>query len=242
LSPGSGSVVPASQPVLTPDVRIPAGKAGRGTARMEGEQINRKLQKTKPDYMYRFLVTFLVLSIFISCSKDEEVSPAPVVIPDIINGVITEFNLTPLNITTPDKGEFFISANNTKYKVVFTATAQPQSNAILIFQSDTILTDQSREFTNLGKDAIAYYPVAANQVSISFIDGRKIDGSFDLNTSFGGVFGEAIISQWRDPGDRAKPTQKAKDDIIHLVERYADKDGPGPETAPQYLFVKVSKS
>jgi len=191
--------------------------------------------------MYRFLGLFLMLSIFISCSKDETGTPPPVVIPDVIDGEITEFNLTPLDINTPDKGSFFISANNTDYKVDFNAVAQSASNAFLIFESDTILNNDSREFANLGKDAIAYYPVAENKISILFNDGRKVTGLFNLNTSFGGVFGEALISQWREPGNPSKPTQKAKDDIINLVQRYSDKDGPGPEKAPQYLFVKVSK-
>ena len=192
--------------------------------------------------MYRLLVLFWVFSTFISCSKNEDGSSIPVVIPDNIDGVITEFTVAPLDINTPDKGTFFISANNTRYKVDFDATAEPSSNAILIFESDTILTDQSREFANLGPDAVAYNPVAENLISIFFHDGRKITGSFNSNTSFGGVFGAALISQWRDPGDPAKPTQKAKDDIINLVQRYSDKDGPGPETTRQYLFVKVSKS
>ena len=192
--------------------------------------------------MYRFLVTSLVLSIFISCSKNENGSTPPVVIPDLLIGSITEFNLTPLNIPTPDKGTFYISVLNTRYKVDFSVTTQAQSNAFLLFATDSILIDQSREFTNLGKDAIAYNPVRANQVIVFFNDGRKITGDFDLNTSFGGVFGEALIAQWRDPADPSKPTQKAKDDIIHLVERYNDKDGAGPEVAPQYLFVKVVKS
>ena len=192
--------------------------------------------------MYRFLVLLLMPGGFISCSKNEVAPPPPVVIPDIIDGVITEFNLTPFNMTTPDKGVFFITAINTRYKVDFNATTNFGSNAILIFELDTILTEQSREFANLGIDAIAYYPVRANQITVLFDDGRKINGLFDGNTSFGGVFGKDVISQWRDPGDPAKPTQKAKDDIIHLVQRYSDIDGPGPETAPQYLFVKVSKN
>lgn len=192
--------------------------------------------------MYRFLVLFLVISTFISCSKNEEGPSTPVVIPDVIDGVISEFILIPLDITIPDKGTFFISANNTNYKVDFNAADESSSNAIVIFESDTILTDQSREFANLGKDAIAYNPVRDNQILILFNDGRRVNGSFNLNTSFGGVFGEALISQWRDPNDPAKPNQKAKDDIINLIQRYSDKDGPGPETARQYLFVKVSKS
>ena len=192
--------------------------------------------------MQRFLVVFLVISVFISCSKDEDPPSTPVVIPDIIVGEITEFTLAPIDINTPDKGELFIFSTNTKYKVDFTATAQAQSNAVLILATDTILTDQSREFTNLGQDAIAYNPVRENLVSIFFNDGRKITGTFNSSTSFGGIFGHALISQWRDPTDPAKPTQKAKDDIIHLVQRFADKDGPGPEIGPQYLFVTISKT
>ena len=192
--------------------------------------------------MRRFLAVFLVASIFISCSKDEDPPPAPVVIPDIIVGEITEFTLDPIDITSPDKGELFIYAAGIKYKVDFNAADQPQSNAVLIFANDTILTDQSREFTNLGQDAIAYTPIRENLVSIFFNDGRKITGTFNGNTVFGGIFGHDLIAQWRDPADPAKPTQKAKDDIIHLIQRYRDKDGPGPEIAPQYLFVKVSKN
>jgi hypothetical protein len=191
--------------------------------------------------MYRFLVLFFILSIFISCSKNEGGTSTPDVIPTVINGSVTEFNVTPLDINTPGEGTFFIFANNTSYKVDFNAAAEAQSNARLIFASDTILTDESREFANLGKDAIAYYPVADNQIEIFFDDGRKINGLFDFNTSFGGVFGEQLISQWRNPNDPSKPTQKAKDDIINLLHRYADKDGPGPETAPEYLFVTVTK-
>jgi len=191
--------------------------------------------------MYRILGLFFLLSIFISCSKDETGPPPPVVIPDIIDGEITEVNLTPLDINTPDKGSLFIAANNTVYKVDFNATAQSSSNAFLIFESDTILNANSREFANLGKDVIVYTPVAENLISIFFQDGRKITGTFSLNTTFGGVFGEALISQWRDPSDPTKPTQKAKDDIINLVHRYSDQDGPGPETTRQYLFVTVAK-
>jgi hypothetical protein len=159
----------------------------------------------------------------------------------VINGVITEFNVTPIDINTPDKGTFLISANNTVYKVTFNAMAESESNAVLTFDSDTILTDESREFANLGKDAIAYNPVADNEILVLFNDGRKIDGVFNSYTSFGGVFGAATISQWRDPGDPSKPTQKAKDDIMNLVRRYSDQDGPGPQTHPQYLSVNVSK-
>ena len=192
--------------------------------------------------MYRFLLLCLALGSFISCSKDEGNSPPPFVIPDIIIGNVAELSLAPVNITTPDKGVFFIFANNVRYQVDFNATTNAASNAVLIFASDTILTDQSTEFTNLGADAIAYNPVKENQIILVFNDGRKVTGAFDFNTSFGGVFGAATISQWRDPLDPSKPTQKAKDDIINLVHRYSDKDGPGPEVSPQYLFAKVSKT
>ena len=190
--------------------------------------------------MYRYLVLFILFSVFVSCSKNE-VTQVPFVVPDFINGEVSEFNLTPLDLNTPDKGTFTIFANNTKYRVDFNATTQAASNAILIFSSDTILTDQSREYANLGKDVVAYNPVADNQILVLFNDGKRIDGIFTANTSFGGVFGEAVISQWRTPGDPAKPTQKAKDDISNLVKRYNDKDGPGPDNARQPIFVKISQ-
>jgi hypothetical protein len=179
---------------------------------------------------------------FISCSKDPVSSSTPDPIPNIIEGTVKEFTVTPIDINTPDKGTFFISYLNVIYKVDFAAIDQAGSNAILRFASDTILNDQSREFSNLGKDAIAYNPLKENNISILFHDGRRVTGLFDINTSFGGVFGEALINQWRTSGDPAKPTQKAKDDIIHFVRRYADKDGPGPQTSPLYLSAKVSKN
>ncbi|MEJ7589555.1 MAG: hypothetical protein WKI04_18545 [Ferruginibacter sp.] len=192
--------------------------------------------------MYRFLVSFLLAATFLSCSKDEPGQTPPVVIPVVIDGAITEFNLNPTDINTPDKGTFLISANNTLYKVEFSSVAEPASNATIVFGTDTILTDLSREFANFGKDVIAYTPVAANQILVQFKDGRKVTGSFNPYTSFGGTFGEAVITQWRSAGDPAKPNQKAKDNIINLVRLYRDQDGPGPGTSPQYLFVKVSKS
>lgn len=192
--------------------------------------------------MRLLLVLLLVLNVLISCSKNEAGPTPPVVIPDIIYGVINEINVTPSDITTPDKGSLFISANNTIYKVEFNATDSSQSNATLFFASDTILTNDSREFANLGKDAVAYNPVADNEITISFKDGRKISGLFDLVTSFGGVFGEQLISQWREPNDPAKPNQKAKDDIRNFVRRYADKDGSGSGITPVYLSVTVTKS
>ncbi|HZI54600.1 MAG TPA: hypothetical protein VFD56_12880 [Chitinophagaceae bacterium] len=192
--------------------------------------------------MYRFFIVFLLISaFFISCSKDDKGQPTPDPIPDVINGVITEIDLTPVDITTPGTGRFFISANNTRYQVEFSAVALAASNATLTFDTDTILTDQSREYANLGIDVISYNPVKENQIIMSFNDGRRVTGVFDFNTSFGGVFGETLISQWRDPSDPSKPNQKAKDDIINLVRRYGDKDGPGPEIAPQFLFATVSR-
>ena len=186
-----------------------------------------------------FLFVFIA---FISCSKNDSPALPPEVIPASLNGVITEFDFTPLNVDTPDKASFLISANNTSYKVNFNAASQASSNAIIKFATDTILIDESREFANLGQDVISYNPIAPNIVTIFFNDGNKIIGSIDLNTSFGGMFGQALISQWRTPGFPTKPTQKAKDDIIHFIHRYADKDGPGPEVGPQYLFVTVSKN
>ncbi|MEP6596976.1 MAG: hypothetical protein ABJA71_13570 [Ginsengibacter sp.] len=191
--------------------------------------------------MYRFLIPLLVFNALISCSKKEAGSNPPVVIPDRIEGVITELDVTPINITTPDKGSFLISANNTSYKVDFNAVEQSQSNAELIFAYDTLLVNDSREFANLGKDAIGYSPLRANQITILIDSGRKVSGIFNPFTIFRGVFGQALISQWRDSNDPAKPNQKAKDDLTSFIERYSDKDGPGPNVTPTYLFVKVSK-
>ena len=191
--------------------------------------------------MQRVLAMLLVI-VFASCSKNDTGSTGTVAVPDIIEGVVTDFNVTPLDSITPDKGIFLISANNTVYKVEFNAIAQSQSNATLEFATDTILTDESREFANLGKDNISYHPVRDNEILLLFNDGRKVTGSFNFNTNFGGVFGESLISRWRDSTDPSKPNQKAKDDIIHFVQRYSDKDGSGPETSPQYLFAKVTKN
>src|SRR5437868_9228081 len=107
------------------------------------------------------LVILFLLTALISCSKQKEETIPPALIPDIINGLINEIAVTPLNITTPDKGSFLISANNTIYQVEFNATDQAQSNAGLSFSSDSILTNESREFANFGKDVVAYNPVAA---------------------------------------------------------------------------------
>ena len=191
--------------------------------------------------MCRFIVLLLLINALISCSKKKEELNPPVVIPDVINGAINEIKVTPLDITTPDKGSLLISMNNTNYKVDFNATDEAQSNATLLFESDTILTDESREFASFGKDAVAYRPVGENEITINFKDGRKISGLFDPITSFGGVFGEQLISQWRTSNDPAKPNEKAKDDIRNFVQRYSDRDGPGSGSTPVYLSVTVSK-
>lgn len=190
--------------------------------------------------MLRIVVILLVLTSSFSCSDKDNDLP-PVVIPDTINGVIMEINVTPINITTPDKGSLLISMNNTVYSVEFNAVNQSQSNATLFFASDTIIRDESREFSNLGKDAVAYNPVGPNEVTINMYDGKKVFGWFNPSTSFGGVFGEQLITQWRTPGDPSKPNQKAKDDIGKFVKLYADKDGTGPGVTPVYLFVQVTK-
>jgi len=190
--------------------------------------------------MCRLLISLLILTASVSCSKNEKGLP-PAVIPDMINGIILDLHVTPLNITKPDKGSFTIFMTGTIYKAEFNAVPQSQSNAVLSFESDTILVAESREFANLGKDAVAYNPVAANEVTIRFNNGKKILGRFDLNTGFGGDFGETLISQWRNPNDPAKPNQKAKDDLSRFVKLYSDADGPGPGVSPLYLLVQVSK-
>jgi hypothetical protein len=192
--------------------------------------------------MSRFVVfLLLVTSILTSCSKDDSSTPPPVVIPDIISGVALEIFVTPTNITTPNKGVMSVNMSNIIYKVEFNAVAQSQSNAVLLFVKDTILIDQSREFANLGKDAIAYNPLAPNEVQIKFYDGRKVFAVFGPGTSFGGEFGETLIAQWREPADPAKPTKKAKDDISNFVKLYADMNGAAPGITPVYLAVTVTK-
>ncbi len=190
--------------------------------------------------MNRSLILLITLGFLISCSKKDGTDP-PVVIPNIINGTIAELNVTPIDITTPDKGFILVSMNNTIYKADFNAVPQSQSNAELFFESDTLLTDGSREIGNVGQDEVAYDFLGENKITIFFNDGRKITGLFDPFTIFHGSFGESLISQWRDPNDPAKPNQKAKDDITGFIERYSDKDGPGPGLSPIYLFVTVSK-
>lgn len=187
----------------------------------------------------RFLLP-VMLFLALSCKKDNLSTPA-VVIPNIINGTITDIEVAPVDITTPDKGTLFIIMNGTRYKVQFNAVAQAQSNATLAFSSDSILVNDSREYANLGQDVVSYNPLSPNEVRVIFYDGRKIVGQFDFNTKFGGAFGQALISQWRDANDPSKPNQKAKEDISNFVYLYDDKDGSGPGTEPTYLSVAVSK-
>lgn len=190
--------------------------------------------------MYRFFIyCFLFLTLF-SCSKNEEPGvPAP--IPDIIDGIITEFSVTPKDITTPDKAFFLISLNSTVYKVDLDAVAQSQSNAELIFASDTILVSDSREIGNFGKDEVAYNPIKENTVFLIFNDGRKVTGTFQPFTVFRGSFGESQIAQWREVNDPSKPNQQAMNDITAFIRRYADRDGQGNGTEPTYIVATVSK-
>ncbi|HKH62803.1 MAG TPA: hypothetical protein VKA49_18300 [Flavitalea sp.] len=190
--------------------------------------------------MFRlFVLAFVVLGLT-SCSKSDN-SPSVSPIPDVINGAVISFRATPLNITTPDKSFIEVSMQNVRYMVTLNAVPQSQSNALVLFATDTVLVDDSKEFANLGKDAIAYHPVSGNEITIRFNDGRKIFAYFDFNTDFGGTFGEALISTWRVPNDPAKPTQKARDDLKNFLSRYNDADGTGPGISPTYFFVDVSK-
>ena len=190
--------------------------------------------------MLRLLVFAFVIVGSISCSKSNNSLP-PAAIPDVINGIVISFTATPTNITTPGRTSIVISMNNTRYTVELNAVSQSQSNALVLFATDTVLVDDSREFANLGKDVVAYNPVSANEITIRLNDGKKIFGYFDLNTDFGGEFGEALISTWRTPTDPSKPNQKARDDLKNFLNRYSDADGSGPGISPTYFFVGVSK-
>ena len=190
--------------------------------------------------MVRSVIFLLILTASLSCSKNENELP-PVVIPNVIDGALLEVNVTPQNITTPDKGSLLISMQNTIYKVDFNAVAQPQSNATMFFASDTVLRDDSREFASFGKDAVSYNPVGPNELTIRFTDGRRVSGLFTPGTSFGGVFGEQLIAQWRNPADPSRPNQKARDDISNFIKLYRDMNGPAPGISPVYLFVEVLK-
>ncbi len=189
--------------------------------------------------MYR-LIFLVLLTALLSCSKDDP-EPPQVVIPDIINGTVLEINVTPADLVTPKTGFLVVSMTNTYYKVTFNAVDEAASNATILFATDSILSDDSREYANLGKDAVAYQPLKPNEVFIIFNDGRKVDAIFDVFTTFGGVFGEDVISQWREASDPTKPNKKAIDDIMELVRRYSDKDGAGPGTTPVFLKAEVSK-
>lgn len=190
--------------------------------------------------MFRIFIFLMVFGGVLACSKsDQSLAPAP--IPGNIDGIVIGFTAMPQNITTPDKNFFVISMNGTRFRVDMNAVPQSQSNALVFFSTDTILVDQSREFANLGKDAVSYNPVAQNDITIRFADGKKIFGWFDLNTDLGGVFGETLIFTWRNPADPAKPNQKARDDLRNFMRRYSDSDGPGPGTAPTYFFVEISR-
>ena len=186
-----------------------------------------------------FILAFIVLGLN-SCSKSDNNVPVAT-IPDEISGFVVSFRATPSNITTPDKSFFVVSMQNTRYTVTLNAVPQSQSNASVLFATDTVLVDESREFANLGKDVVAYNPVFGNEITIRFNDGRKIFAHFDLNTDFGGTFGEALISTWRVPNDPAKPNQKARDDLKNFLLRYMDADGPGPGISPTYFVVDVAK-
>jgi hypothetical protein len=189
--------------------------------------------------MLRLFILAFVVIVLNSCSESSKDLPvAP--IPDVINGVVISFMATPTNITTPDKTSFVVSMQNTRYTVTLSAVPQSQSNAMVLFATDTVLVDESREFANLGKDAVSYNPVFANEITIRFTDGRRISAYFDLNTDFGGTFGETLISTWRVPNDPAKPNQKARDDLKNFLKRYMDADGPGPAISPTYFVVNVA--
>jgi hypothetical protein len=190
--------------------------------------------------MYRLIYIILVAGL-LSCSKDESTPPPPAEIPDILNGDIAAITVEPIDITTPDKAHLLILVQNTLYKVNFDASPQAQSNALITFATDTILSEFSREFANLGEDEVAYNPLNPNDVTISFNDGRKVFGRFTVGTTFGGIFGRDLIAQWRVQNDPSKPNAKAKTDLMNFVKFYADKDGDGPETDPIYLTVSITK-
>jgi hypothetical protein len=191
--------------------------------------------------MYRLLVLLLALELSASCSKKDDKQLPPPVIPSSITGVVTEINFDPVDITTPDRASLLISTATDLYQVDFNAAEESETTATISFRTDSILVDDSREFANLGMDAVAYQPVKDNALEILFKDGRRVFGTFDVSTSFGGIFGRELISQWRETNEPSKPNQKAKDDIRQFIQRYADKDGPGPETTRVYLAVQISK-
>jgi hypothetical protein len=186
-----------------------------------------------------FILLLFVLAV--SCKKNDDNDPQ-FVIPPLIQGSVKEFNVDPIDINTPDKGTMLVSMTGSIYKVEFNAAPQASANAVLSFQMDTLLTDDSREYANFGNDFVAWQFVRDNQVEVTLNDGRRVSAFFDFTSSFGGTFGESLISQWRTPGDPTKPNQKAKDDLRKFVRLYDDKDDDGPGTDPIYLSVQISKN
>lgn len=190
--------------------------------------------------MYR-LICVVLLSGLLSCSKDDDTPLPSEEIPDLLNGDVTAITVEPIDITTPDKANFLINVQNVLYKVTFNAVPQAESNATIVFATDSVISEFSREFADLGDDIVAYNPLKPNDLTIAFTDGRKVFGQYTVGTSFGGTFGKDLIAQWRTPNDPSKPTDKAKTDLMNFVKRYKDKDGEGPETAPTYLSVSIKK-
>src|SRR5687768_5882266 len=134
--------------------------------------------------MFRFIVKFLCVGVFMSCSKSDD-QPQVTPIPDLILGTVEDIAVTPVDLNTPGQGTMVIQMNGALYKVQFNATTEAQSNATLFFAEDTVLTADSREYGNLGQDFISYNPVRDNELEITFKDGiRKIQGSYTLATSF----------------------------------------------------------
>lgn len=191
--------------------------------------------------MYRSVLVFVCASVLASCSKNEtEIPVTP--IPDIIQGQIREIDVDPIDINTPDKATMVISMNDALYKVQFNVTTEQLSNATLFLASDTILVDESREFGNFGQDIVSYNPVGANEMIFDFpAGGKKIEGIFNFNTSFGGEFGKDQIAQWREANVPNKPNQKAKDDIRNFIRKYMDSNGAEPGIRPLFLSVSVSR-
>lgn len=190
--------------------------------------------------MYR-LICVVLLSGLLSCSKDDDAPLPPEEIPNLLNGDVTTITVEPIDISTPDKANFLINVQNVLYKVTFNAVEQSASNATIVFATDSILSEFSREFADLGDDVLAYNPLKPNDITIAFTDGRKVFGQFTVGTSFGGTFGRDLIAQWRTPNDPSKPNNKAKTDLMNFVKLYEDKDGAGPETDPIYLSVTIKK-
>jgi hypothetical protein len=193
--------------------------------------------------MNRIIIVLLSALPFIGCSKSDDPDPAVTPIPDIIQGQVREIDVTPVDINTPGQGSFIISMTGALYKVQFNATTQAESNAILLFANDTMLIEESREFGNFGFDVVAYNPVKENELLVQFNDGgKRIEGQFNQNTSFGGAFGRDLIEQWRETNVPNKPNQKAKDDITNFVSRYADSNGGEVGATPTYLKVTVTRN